>query len=298
MATYKNTSGDYIITANDGTGNLAVNANFNVVGDAAFTSANSVLIAAPQTTITGNLNVVGNVTYINVQDIRVDDPFITVAGNNNGTVETAAFQTQGLVTQTSANTFAGIRFDNANLAWQVSSSVDVTGAAIDEYSNVATSAGSYLIAAPTNVGTYTEPVWPEQGLIVRTSDSTYAALRFNNTTSKWEVSPGVTAAGDAIDPYLEVVSGPAEPQFAIQFNVNNVFSGSTSLTFDSDLSQLALTGYQAFNDIGGPPAAVANAVAVYHNIESAGGTGLYVKTETVEQELVSKSRAIVFGLIL
>jgi hypothetical protein len=43
--------------------------------------------------------------------------------------------------------------------------------------------------------------------------------------------------------------------------------------------------------------AVSNSVAVYHNAIGGGGTGLYVKSAIVEQEVVSKNRAIVFGII-
>jgi hypothetical protein len=100
MSSYKSTSDDYIITVADGQGTLYIN---------------------------GNLNVVGNVTYIDVNELTVEDPFITVAGNNTGNLATATFQSQGLVAQTSANTFAGIRFNNTANAWQVSKDVYANG---------------------------------------------------------------------------------------------------------------------------------------------------------------------------
>ena len=115
MSTYKSTSGDYIVTLADGTGTMY---------------------------LYGNLDVVGNVTYIETQDLRVDDPFITVAANNNGTIGTAAYQHQGLVAQTSASTFAGLRFDNGSLTWQISANVDANGAPITAYTSLATAAAA------------------------------------------------------------------------------------------------------------------------------------------------------------
>ena len=53
----------------------------------------------------------------------------------------------------------------------------------------------------------------------------------------------------------------------------------------------------SFGNIATAPTAVANSVAVFHNAEGSGGTGLYVKSPSVEDELVSKSKAIVFAII-
>ena len=110
MSTYKNTSGDYYVNVAAGTGTLFVS---------------------------GNLNVQGNVTYIDVNELIVEDPFITVAGNNTGNLATAAFQSQGLVAQTSNTTFAGIRFNNTANTWQISNNVDANGEPISAYTDLA-----------------------------------------------------------------------------------------------------------------------------------------------------------------
>lgn len=185
-------------------------------------------------TVHGNLDVVGNVTYIETNELTVDDPFITVAGNNNGTTGTAQFQQQGLVAQTSSNTFAGIRFNNPTLTWQISPSVDANGAPISAYTDI-----------------------------------------------------GTAAAGS--------VGGPL---YSIQYHdAGNVFGGSSYYSVDYANSRVTLNGHQVFGNIGTAPTAVANSVAVYHNEIGSGGTGLYVKSAAVEDELVSKTKAIVFGII-
>ena len=111
MATFKTTSGDYTINLgpyDSGSSKWAGTMNVN-----------------------GNLNVAGNITY--VSDIAVNDAFIVVAANNTGTVTD-----MGLVATKNAGTgsYAGLRFDVAANAWQVSSSVDFNG--VGTYANIAT----------------------------------------------------------------------------------------------------------------------------------------------------------------
>jgi hypothetical protein len=177
--------------------------------------------------------VTGNVTYINVNDLTVDDPFITVAGNNAGIIANATFQQQGLVTQTSSNTFAGIRFDNGNLAWQVSPSVDANGAPIVAYANLTTGA----------------------------------------TTT------------------------PGGSNTFVQFNDSGTFGGNSALAFDKVTGKLTIQGHVALGNIGTTPSSVANSVVMYNKVVGAGGTGLYVVSSSVDDELVSKSKAIVFAII-
>jgi len=207
MSTYKNISGDYTITVDNGNGLMTVN---------------------------GNLNVKGNVTYIDVNELKVEDPFITVAANNSGSGSGAAF--------------------------------------------------------------------PEQGLVAQTGTGTYAGLRFNNPTNTWQISPSVDANGAPLVAYFDIASAgaasPGAPENAVQFNVGNNFTGSANFVFDTGNAVLTLSGTQILGNIGSAPTAVANSVAVYHNQVGGGGTGLYAKTSSTNGELVNKSKAIIFGLIL
>jgi hypothetical protein len=216
MSTTKRIDGDYNIISIDPSDGDNVN------------------ITTHSVNITGNLSVQGNVTYIDVSELTVEDPFITVAANNSGTIGTAIYQQQGLVTQTSASTFAGLRFNNSTLTWEISPGVAGNGAPITAYQAI-----------------------------------------------------GTATAGSA-----------AGPVTAIQFkDVGNVFGGNATFTFDVANSKVSLAGHQVFGNIGTAPTAVANSVAIYKNAEGSGGTGLYVKSPSVEDELVSKSKAIVFAII-
>lgn len=207
MSTYKSTSGDYIITVADGTGTMYIN---------------------------GNVNVMGNVTYIETTDLKIDDPFITLAANNSGTIATAAYQQQGIVAQTSSSTFAGLRFNNGSLSWEISANVAANGAPISAYQAIANA-----------------------------------------------------AAGTVGGPYT-----------SIQFHSSgNVFGGNANFVYDVANSRVTLNGTQVLGNIGTAPSAVANSVSIYNNAVGSGGTGLYIKSTTVNDELVSKSAAIVFAII-
>ena len=214
MATYKRIDGDYYITT--------------------INSDDDVFITTSTLTVNGNLNVVGELTYIEVTELKVDDPFILVAANNAGTFGSPTFPDQGLVTQTSGTTFAGIRFDNANGAWQISPSVYANGAPLAAYANIALGTG---------------------------------------------------------------VTSPGGPDTAIQFNSSGVFGGDAGLTYDFANNTLTLDGAQQYGNLPAEPTPAANTLAVYHATQGSGGTGLYVKSATVSDELVSKTKAIVFGII-
>ena len=214
MATQKRIDGDYVITTINPPDDVIINTN--------------------TVKINGNLDVVGNLTYIETTELKVDDPFITVAANNTGTVGTATFPEQGLVAQTSATTFAGLRFNNSTLTWQISPNVDANGAPISAYSDI-----------------------------------------------------GSAAAGS--------VGGPL---FSVQYHdAGNVFGGSAYYSVDAANSRVTLQGDQLFGNIGTAPSAVANSVALYHNEAGSGGTGLYFRAPATQDELVSKSKAIVFSII-
>jgi hypothetical protein len=199
MSTVKNTSGDYTITVAEGLGIFTVN--------------------AANTIFTGNLTYTGNLSTI--------DDFIVVAANNTGTITD-----MGLIAQTGNTTFAGLRFDVGNSAWQVSNSVYANGVA--------------------NVYSY-------------------------NT-----LSTGGAIGGANTD---------------IQFNNGGFYGGNANLRFDYVTSRLTLVGHEVYGNINSTPAYTGNGVAVYNKAQGSGGTGLYVKNSTVDDELVSKSKAIVFAII-
>jgi hypothetical protein len=108
MAVVKNTNTDYIITCDNGSGNLVINANVQIHG---------------------------NVTYDSFIDIA--NPFITVAANNNGTIKE-----MGMLAQANANVYAGLRFNALSDTWEVSSRVTKDGTPIYPYVPLGSGTGS------------------------------------------------------------------------------------------------------------------------------------------------------------
>ena len=154
---------------------------------------------------------------------------------------------------------------------------------------------AFIAVAANNNGTVTS-----MGLLAtKTANTTWAGLRFNTITSQWEISPSVYGNGSPISAYETIATGNATVGGAnteVQFNNSGAFGANINLTYDFTSSKLTLQGHQVFGNTA-TPANVANSVAVYSNVVGAGGTGLYFTSSAANDELVSKSKAIVFSII-
>ena len=175
----------------------------------------------------------------------------------------------------------------------VDGNLDVTGN-ITYVSEIAVN-DAFIAVAANNNGTVTS-----MGMIAtKVANTTWAGLRFNTITSQWEISPSVYGNGAPISAYATIATGNATVGGAnteIQFNDAGAFGANINLTYDFTSSKLTLQGHQVFGNTA-TPANVANSVAVYSNVVGAGGTGLYFTSSAANDELVSKSKAIVFSII-
>lgn len=131
-------------------------------------------------------------------------------------------------------------------------------------------------------------------------------IRFNESTDKWQltedgttwVNIGVTSGGGTS---LENIVEDTTPQLGGNLDVNGQSIVSTGggdiiiapdtggdIYFDADLKLKLRTG---------DPTAEAGYNILYHKTEGSGGTGVYFRTTSTNDELVSKSKAIVYGII-
>ena len=148
----------------------------------------------------------------------------------------------------------------------------------------------FITLAANNNGTYSNI-----GIIAQKNVSSYASLRFNTNTNTWQISSDNSTFANIAAGNTSTPAGGSNTY--VQFNDSGSFGGSANLTFDKSLNKFDIQGYQVLGNIGSAPANVANAVALYNNAVGSGGTGLYVQSTSVSDELVSKSKAIVFAII-
>lgn len=175
----------------------------------------------------------------------------------------------------------------------------------------------FITVAANNSGSGNSAVFPNQGLVAQTGSATYAGLRFHNDTNEWQISSSVDADGNPLSAYAPIgvatAGNPGGPTNSVQFNAGgNTFGGNSQFSYDSANSVVTLQqtlfdvvdgnvqidGSMVLGNIGTVPVAtVANSVQVFHNEQGSGGTGIYFQSSLGSDELVSKSKAIVFAII-
>ena len=153
----------------------------------------------------------------------------------------------------------------------------------------------FILLNASNTGSYAS----NSGVLTHTAASTFAGIRYNATATQWEISSSTDTTGLA-GTWSAIATGNATVAGAntqVQFNDGGSFGGNANLTFDKAVSKLTVQGQMVLGNIGTTPSSTANAAALYNKAVGSGGTGVYVKSSTVDDELVSKSAAIVFAII-
>ena len=162
------------------------------------------------------------------------------------------------------------------------------------YTGNLTTVDDFIVVAANNTGTVTD-----MGLLAQTGPTTFAGLRYDTTANMWQISSSVYGNGGPVTAYANIATGNATVAGAnrnIQFNNSGSFAGNANFSFDFANSRVTLNGSQAYGNTA-TPANVSNAVTVYSNAVGSGGTGLYITSSAAADELVSKSKAIVFAII-
>jgi len=158
----------------------------------------------------------------------------------------------------------------------------------------------FIVTNSSNTATYAS----NAGLLTHKTASTFAGIRYNTTDNKWEISTSTSETGET-GTWNEIgtaeAGNVAGANTQVQFNDEGSFGASANFTF-TDTSQLNVAGN--INLTAGlqladssSPGSVANTTVLYGNVAGSGGTGVYFVDGSTEDELVSKSKAIVFGII-
>ena len=156
---------------------------------------------------------------------------------------------------------------------------------------------AFIIVAANNTGTVTS-----MGLVAtRVANTSYAGLRYNSTANAWQISTSVSANGAPVAAYANISTGAATAAGAntqVQFNDGGTFGATANLTFDKSINQLTITaGSQRLGNIGTAPAAVANSTVLYNLAPDLGASGVYARTTSTEDELITAVRARLFSII-
>jgi hypothetical protein len=158
----------------------------------------------------------------------------------------------------------------------------------------------FVMVNMSNTSTYAS----NAGLLTHKSATTFAGIRYNNDAGRWELSTSTGTTGETgtwSEIGTAVAGSVAGANTQVQFNNAGAFGASANFTF-TDTSQLNVsgninvtTGLQLADSAA--PGAVTDTTVLHGGIAGSGGTGVYFVDGSTTDELVSKSKAIVFGII-
>lgn len=155
----------------------------------------------------------------------------------------------------------------------------------------------FILVNSSNTGSYAS----NSGLLTHRTASNFAGIRYNNTSAQWELSSSTDTTG-LTGSWTPIATGntvvPGGSNTAVQFNNGDgTFGGNAGLTFDYATSELTLDGTLVLDYNGATPTAIGNAATVTSDVPGSGGTGIYFNNGANQDELISKSKAIVFSII-
>lgn len=157
---------------------------------------------------------------------------------------------------------------------------------------------AFIIVAGNNTGTVTDG-----GLLMQKTGNSWAGLRYNTTVGAWQISTSTTIDGTPVASYSNIATSVSAANAAgsntqVQFNDGGIFGATGNLTFDKTLNQFSvLTGSQVLGNVGSAPTAVSNAVVMYNLAPGAGASGVYARTSTTQDELISLTKARLYAII-
>lgn len=153
----------------------------------------------------------------------------------------------------------------------------------------------FILVNASNTGTYQS----NSGLLTHKTSSDYAGIRYNNNSGQWEISSSTSSSGTtgSWSPIVSSGSIAAGANTEIQFNNGGALGANSAFKFDYATSRLTINGTTALGYASVPPATVANTATMAANVPGSGGTGIYFNNNSNQDELISKSKAIVFSII-
>jgi len=153
----------------------------------------------------------------------------------------------------------------------------------------------FILVNASNTGTYSS----NSGLLTHKTSSDYAGIRYNSNSNSWEISTSTSSSGitGSWSPIASTGTLAAGANTEIQYNNSGALGANAAFKFDYATSRLTINGTTALGYSSVPPTTVANTATMVANIPGSGGTGIYFNNDSNQDELISKSKAIVFSII-
>lgn len=153
----------------------------------------------------------------------------------------------------------------------------------------------FIVLNSSNTSSYAA----NSGVLTHITSSTYAGIRYSDDSGSWEVSNDTSSTGETgtWSPIVSSGSIAAGANTEIQYNNGGALGANSSFTFNYATSTMGLTGVLELGYATLPPSSIPNTATVTSNTVSSGGTGLFFNNDGTNDELVSKSKAIVYSII-
>ena len=142
------------------------------------------------------------------------------------------------------------------------------------------------------------------GLTIDRGSSNPARLLYDDTEDKWKIDSGsgsLTELGTGSGSMTEVVDDTS-PQLGGSLDVNGqsivTVSDGHVVVAPNGTGELRLDGAPLRLQNQAAPSADSGYSKIHANTPAEGGSGIFVKNDTIEDELASKSKAILYGIIL
>jgi len=140
------------------------------------------------------------------------------------------------------------------------------------------------------------------GIEIERGSLTNTGFRWNESLTRWELTNDGSTWNPITSGGLSNVVDDTSPQLGGNLDVNGhkITSASNgNIVIDADGSGLVkLDDVLTLQNQGSDPSSLSSYNKLYAKAPNNGGSGVYVVNATASDELVSKSKAVLFGLIL
>ena len=226
-------------------------------------------IISPAIVLDGNLTILGSTTTLDTTNSIIKDNIITLNEGESGAGVTAG--TSGLDIDRGSLNNATLLFNETGDAWE------------------ARIGGSYAVvrgATPAASNDLTTKAYVDTSVSALSPGTPFSSIQFNNA-GVFAGSPNLVWNGAELQVQNLVLS----------FNVVRNTSLGDDLELSTNNGQVYFKDVLRIDNQVSDPTPTAGANMIYAKIPSGGGSGVFFSNSTASGELISKSKAIIYGLI-